>query len=292
MIDNFDRWGHLDVKFFDEIAIIISHFPRTLESLKYSGCSIMYITPSMSVNRVKKFMANADWAYANKGRSATAITLPLVPGDSHEETLDAARIHENPGSARSPRNIKHTQVEKPTLPASQLRRLNIIGSNSSSMRRKISIAYIIDRYGVSLEMLGLYFMDIGNIELCSVLRQSVRLTHLQLQSCERLRLEDIFDFLTVPHDASEIMCPALQRLHLASRSYTSESVQPFVDMVVSRWRYMRIKGLNFSLIERVDGLRSSLTPGQMQELERCISEGLDYTMHHEGVRLGIGGARP
>ena len=170
-------------------------------------------------------------------------------------------------------------MERPAFPTSGLKHLEVIGYNFYDVDKKATIPHMIDRCGVSLKVLGLYHTYISTVELCSILRQSVELTQLRLSSCRGLRLDDIFNFLTVPLNASETTCPSLQELHLDDMSYTkNRSVQPFVDMAVSRWRYARIGVSNFSLFESVDDLKSSLSQGQSQELKLCISEGLNYAL--------------
>ena len=92
-----------------------------------------------------------------------------------------------------------------------------------------------------------------------------------------MNLDDIFGFLKMVRNTSEAICPALQEIKFSCMQPTrSGNVQPFVDMIVSRWGYAKSKGSNFSVVEELIDFDTYLTCGQRQELQRCILEGLHY----------------
>ena len=93
------------------------------------------------------------------------------------------------------------------------------------------------------------YVDISTIELCSVLLHSFKLKQLQLTGCDFINLTDIYNLLRVRPDTTEVTCPALQVFQISWMHTTEgEGARLFMDMVVSRWGYAKIKGMSLSVI--------------------------------------------
>ena len=276
MVDNVDRWRDIHVDFQDSIAIIMTTFPPTLESLKYTGCSVICrLLPSTTTDYFELFSDNSEWVHTNESRSATAVSLLEVLHKLDRGPLYSAGTDNdlrNTVPSRVPWEIVRSQFEEcSTLPT--LRRLSVEGYYPCFADVTCDIAELICRCRVSLVTLSLEDVVISENELCSVLLHSFRLTDLRLSPCD---WDGVFEFLSAPPDTSLIICPMLQRLEL--NDLLLFDFQPFVNMVVSRWQYASDKGIGLSLSGDVRLLRPYLTDVQTQELDRCIAEGLDYEL--------------
>ena len=206
--------------------------------------------------------------YTNEHRSAIAVSFSSGPGPhcSDEGPLDEL-----------PWDTSRIQLEdRSTLPALQRFIVTRYNYDPGYGNGRFDVVEMLCQYSVSLVVLSLERVPIRTNELCSMLLHSSKLTDLALLYCGKLSLDDVFKFLTVPSGTPEIICPVLQRLRLDHSDIPN--VQPFVEMVSSRWQYAKIKGMGLSLSGYVQKKGFFVSDGQRQQVEHCISEGLDYDM--------------
>ena len=292
MVDNVDRWRDIHVEVWYPMAIIVTDFPRTLESLHCCGFTAIY--PSSSIKSYSKmFDEYRNWEYTctNECRTAVAVIFYPVPirdlsytpmlvrrlnSDSPDDTTDeyVVDVYE-----RQPWEIEREQFEEhSTLPA--LHHLSIEGSwhRVGFSGDSVNIENLICRCRISPVTLSLVRVHMNTRELCSVLQRCFRLTDLELVMAQftDIDLSIIFDFLDVPHDTSRIVCPVLQTLRVDKGESFNRRL--FVNMVVSRWRYAKSNGMGLS-VSVLYNLTYDFTEGQREELESCSAEGLVLRLH-------------
>ena len=168
---------------------------------------------------------------------------------------------------------RSTQGTTSTAPALQhLIVANLYSNHTFSSRP----SHIIYQAKVSLTVLEVYHVNLTADELSVTLFLCPTLHTLKLGEC--IDLIELSKLLAEPYNEPPILCPLLQRLDFqqfrVAVGQTSPS-QHYVDMIVSRWRYERRKGIRLSITQDCD-IGLFLTDLQTQEIKRCKSEGLHY----------------
>ena len=286
MVDNFDRWRDVDLGTRNIISVIIPYFPPTLEKLSCTGYSVMYRTPSMTTEWLSKLASSAEWRYTNEFHAVTVVELRMVPDYLYEELSGVTRVDsDSEKSLDDTRLSRYMERTESNLFASNLKDLHVFRFDYVFQRGRFGLADLICRSAASLEVLSLTYSDIIVCEIFSILNHSLKLKELRLEGCGSINKDNLYDLLKVGSDSSEVDCPALQLLELIDMyALGRRGAQPFVDMIVSRWRYANSKGMSLSVIVQTYDLGGCLSTEQREELRSCISEGLYFK---RGVATGL-----